>query len=178
MWDLCKLIWWAFIDLLKMGQPFIFTCSNETPDAQHILGDHAGVVVPDSGPIISTAMVAAIGTRDAFERGRDFGAWLGLGNIAPAARPYWPASPGAGANMCARFSSRLRMSFSCARRNWERFSFDLWLTNAATRMHRNKLAAALANKLARIAWSVLRHQTRFDEALAPSNGLRSHEVRD
>jgi hypothetical protein len=33
-------------------------------------------------------------------------------------------------------------------------------------MHRNKLAAALAYKLARIAWSVLRHNKRFDEALA------------
>ena len=34
--------------------------------------------VPGIGPMISTAMVAAIGTGEAFERGRDFGAWLGL----------------------------------------------------------------------------------------------------
>jgi len=34
--------------------------------------------VPGIGPIISTAMVAAIGSGEAFERGRDFGAWLGL----------------------------------------------------------------------------------------------------
>jgi transposase len=33
---------------------------------------------------------------------------------------------------------------------------------AQTRVHRNKLATALANKLARIAWSVLRHDTVFD----------------
>jgi hypothetical protein len=46
--------------------------------------------------------------------------------------------------------------------NWERFSVGPWLANAAARMHRNKLAAALANKLARIAWSVLRHNTAFD----------------
>jgi transposase len=30
------------------------------------------------GPLISTGVVAAIGAGDAFERGRDFGAWLGL----------------------------------------------------------------------------------------------------
>ena len=34
--------------------------------------------VPGIGPIISTAMVAAIGTGDAFSKGRDFAAWLGL----------------------------------------------------------------------------------------------------
>jgi Transposase IS116/IS110/IS902 family len=34
--------------------------------------------VPGIGPLISTAVIAAIGTGEAFERGRDFGAWLGL----------------------------------------------------------------------------------------------------
>jgi hypothetical protein len=34
--------------------------------------------VPRGGPLISTAVVAAIGTGEAFDRGRDFGAWLGL----------------------------------------------------------------------------------------------------
>jgi transposase len=36
------------------------------------------MIVPGIGPIISSAMVAAIGTGDAFSKGRDFGAWLGL----------------------------------------------------------------------------------------------------
>jgi transposase len=34
--------------------------------------------MPGIGPIISSAMVAAIGTGDAFTKGRDFAAWLGL----------------------------------------------------------------------------------------------------
>jgi transposase len=34
--------------------------------------------VPGIGPIISSAMVAAIGTDDSFSKGRDFAAWLGL----------------------------------------------------------------------------------------------------
>ncbi|MET4118607.1 hypothetical protein ABIB90_002327 [Bradyrhizobium sp. JR4.1] len=36
------------------------------------------MTVPGIGPIISIAMVAAIGTGDVFSKGRDFGAWLGL----------------------------------------------------------------------------------------------------
>jgi transposase len=35
--------------------------------------------VPGIGPIISSAMVAAIGTGDAFTKGRDFAALAGLG---------------------------------------------------------------------------------------------------
>ena len=34
--------------------------------------------VPGIGPIISSAIVAAIGNGDAFTKGRDFAAWLGL----------------------------------------------------------------------------------------------------
>jgi transposase len=34
--------------------------------------------VPGIGPIVSSAMVAAIGTGDAFTKGCDFAAWLGL----------------------------------------------------------------------------------------------------
>src|SRR4029453_12573227 len=34
--------------------------------------------VPGIGPIISSAVVAAIGAGDAFDQGRDFAAWLGL----------------------------------------------------------------------------------------------------
>ena len=36
------------------------------------------MTVPGIGPIISSAMVAAIGTGDVFSKGRDFAAWLGL----------------------------------------------------------------------------------------------------
>ena len=64
--------------------------------------------VPGVGPIISTAMVAAIGTGEAFERGRDFGAWLGLvpRQYSTGGRRSSGASPSAAADTCARSSSR------------------------------------------------------------------------
>jgi len=36
------------------------------------------MTVPGVGPIISSAVVAAIGNGTGFKQGRDFGAWLGL----------------------------------------------------------------------------------------------------
>ena len=46
--------------------------------------------------------------------------------------------------------------------NWHKFSFGAWLEAASTRMQHNKLGIALANKLARIAWSVLSSGKNFD----------------
>ena len=120
--------------------------------------------VPGIGPVISTAMVAAIGTGEAFERGRDFGAWLGL-----VPRQYSTGGKPILGRISKRGSKYLRTLFVQAAHiilmrphNWEKFSFGPWLKEASKRMHKNKLAAALANKLARIAWSVLRHGKDFD----------------
>jgi len=122
------------------------------------------MTIPGVGPLISTGVVAAIGTGEAFARGRDFGAWLGL-----IPRQYSTGGRSILGRISKRGSKYLRTLFIQAAnvilmrpQNWERFSFGAWLREAATRMHRNKLATALANKLARIAWSVLRHQRPFD----------------
>lgn len=120
--------------------------------------------VPGIGPLISTAVVAAIGTAEAFERGRDFGAWLGL-----VPRQYSTGGRSILGRISKRGSKYLRTLFIQAANvilmrphNWDRFSFGAWLQNAAPRLHRNKLATALANKLARIAWSILRNEKTFD----------------
>jgi len=131
------------------------------------------MTVPGIGPIISTAMVAAIGTGEAFERGRDFGAWLGL-----VPRQF---STG-GRTILGRISKRgnryLRTLFVQAAHvilmrphHWEKFSFGPWLQQASTRLHKNKLAAALANKLARIAWSILRNGKPFDTHQLSSSAI-------
>ena len=120
--------------------------------------------IPGIGPMISTAKVAAIGTGEAFDRGRDFGAWLGL-----VPRQYSTGGKPILGRISKRGSKYLRTLFVQAAHiilmrphNWDKFSFGPWLHAASQRMHKNKLAAALANKLSRIAWSILRHGNRFD----------------
>lgn len=122
------------------------------------------MTIPGIGPMISTAMVAAIGTGEAFGRGRDFAAWVGL-----VPRQYSTGGRTVLGRITKRGSRYLRMLFVQAAKvilmrtnRWPDFSFGEWLTKAAERMNRNKLAVALANKLARMAWSILRHKTAFD----------------
>jgi transposase len=113
--------------------------------------------VPGIGPIISSAVVAAIGTGDAFTKGRDFAAWLGL----------VPKQMSTGdRTILGKISKRgnryLRVLFVQAAwvvlikpKIWERYGLKPWVDAARKRLHHNVLAIALANKLARIAWSVL-----------------------
>lgn len=122
------------------------------------------MTIPGIGPMISTAMVAAIGTGEAFDRGRDFAAWVGL-----VPRQYSTGGRTVLGRISKRGSRYLRMLFVQAAKvilmrphRWPDFSFGEWLIRAEPRMHRNKLAVALANKLARTAWSVLHYGTKFD----------------
>lgn len=122
------------------------------------------MTIPGIGPMISTAMAAAIGTGEAFGRGRDFAAWVGL-----VPRQYSTGGRTVLGRITKRGNRYLRMLFVQAAKvilmrinRWPDFSFGDWLTRAAERMNRNKLAIALANKLARMAWSILRHRTAFD----------------
>jgi len=122
------------------------------------------MTVPGIGPIISSAMVAAIGNGSAFSRGRDYSAWLGL----------VPKQMSTGdRTILGRISKRgngyLRMLFIQAARvillrpaNWPKHGFGAWLVRAIQRLHPNVLAAALANKLARIAWTVLAQERSYE----------------
>ena len=122
------------------------------------------MTVPGIGPIISSAMVAAIGEGAAFPKGRDFAAWLGLvpRQISTGDRTIL-------GRISKRGNTYLRTLFIRGARvillrpaNWPQHSFGPWLEAAARRMRRNVLAVALANKLARIAWSVLVGERRYE----------------
>lgn len=120
--------------------------------------------VPGIGPIISSAMVAAIGGGEAFNRGRDFGAWLGLVPRQKSTGDRTVLGP-----ISRRGNRYLRVLFVQAAwvvlirpGSWERYGLKTWIESARKRLHRNVLAIALANKLARIAWSVLANGRNFE----------------
>jgi transposase len=122
--------------------------------------------IPGVGPIISSAMVAAIGTGDGFSKGRDFAAWLGLvpSQFSTGDRTIL-------GKISKRGNRYLRTLFVQAAwvvivkikpSRWEGHGLKHWIEAAKKRLHRNVLAIALANKLARIAWSVLARGRAFE----------------
>ena len=120
--------------------------------------------VPGIGPIISSAMVAAIGAGDAFSKGRDFAAWLGL-----VPRQMSTGDRTILGKISKRGNRYLRVLFVQAAwvvlikpKSWERHGLKAWIEAAKKRLHHNVLAIALANKLARIAWSVLARGRGFE----------------
>ena len=107
------------------------------------------MTVPGIGPLIASAMVAAIANGAAFAKGRDFAAWLGLvpKQMSTGDRTIL-------GHISKRGNRYLRTLFMQGARvillrpaNWARHSFGAWLTAAAKRLHHNVLATALANKM-------------------------------
>ena len=105
------------------------------------------MTVPGIGPIISSAMVAAIGTGDAFSKGRDFGAWLGLvpKQISTGDRTIL-------GSISKRGNRYLRTLFVQAAwvvlvrigpKHWDRYGLKSWIEAAKKRLHHNVLAIAL-----------------------------------
>src|SRR5947208_3474519 len=118
-------------------------------------------------PRINSTCRAAIGTGEAFERGRDFGAWLGLipRQYSTGGRPILGRISKRGSKYLRTLLIQAAKVLLMRPQNWSRYSFGAWLKTASERLHKNKLAVALANKLGRIAWSVLRHDKAFDTHL-------------
>ena len=121
--------------------------------------------VPGIGPIISSAMVAAIGTGDGFAKGRDFAAWLGL-----VPRQISTGDRTVLGKISKRGNRYLRVLFVQAAwvvlvkvkpNRWEGHGLKHWIEAAKKRLHHNVLAVALANKLARIAWTILTRRGTF-----------------
>jgi len=112
--------------------------------------------VPGIGPIISTALVAAVGNATAFKKGRDMASWLGL---VPRQHSSGGKTKLLGISKRGNFYIRKLMvegaRAAFARLNRSQHSFGPWMDNLQAGKHSNVAVVALANKMARIAWAVL-----------------------
>jgi transposase len=122
------------------------------------------MTVPGIGPIISSAMVAAIGNGAVFNKGRDFGAWLGVvpKQISTGDRTILGAISRRGNRYLRALFVQAAWVVLVRIKDWERYGLKAWIDAAKKRLHHNVLAIALANRLARIAWAVLNKERAFE----------------
>lgn len=100
------------------------------------------------GPIISTAMIAAIGTDDAFQKGRDFAAWLGLvpRQLSTGSRSILGRiSRGLNRYLGTLFIQGAR-AVLLRRQTWARHGFGAWLEAASKRLHSECTGSCLGPK--------------------------------
>lgn len=114
------------------------------------------MTIPGIGPIVATALLAAVGDGRQFRRARDMAAWLGLVprehstggkttllGISKRGNRYVRRLLIHGARSCLLHLDRTRDRLGS------------WLSALQSRMHANKVAVALAAKIARMAWAII-----------------------
>jgi transposase len=129
-------------------------------ELQRIAASDAGCTriqqIPGIGPVVATAIVAAIGNGAAFRKGREFSAWLG---IVP--KQFSTGGKARLLGISKRGNTYLRKILihgaraAVLRIKRDRVPIGAWMDALEHRAHRNVLIVAMANKMARIAWAVL-----------------------
>lgn len=126
--------------------------------------------IPGIGSINASALVAAVGDASAFAKGRDLAAWLGL-----TPRQHSTGGKTKMLGISKRGNKYLRKQLIHGARAAlphlaaKPTKLGAWLKDMLARCHPNVVVVALAAKLARIAWAVLRHDKTFaQEALVSS----------
>lgn len=122
--------------------------------------------VPGYGPVVASAMVSAIGDGSTFRKGRDVAASIGL-----VPRQHSSGGKEVLLGISKRGDRYLRSLLvhgarsvvqQAPRRNDK---LSRWVLEVSERQGKNKATVALANKLARIGWAVLRYQKPYEMAL-------------
>ena len=132
----------------------------DTPAAQRLL-QLRGV-----GPITATALVGALGSGRAFARGRDFAVSVGL----------TPKHSGTGGKerllgISKRGDAYLRQLLVHGARATVRVAkgkedpLSRWIQRLLVHKHSNVVTCAVANKTARVAWALIRHDADYDPGL-------------
>lgn len=124
--------------------------------------------IPGVGPLVATALVSAVGNASSFRHARDLSAWVGL-----VPRQHTTGGKPKLLGITKRGNTYLRKLFVQGARAlwvWKDKRDDplhRWMRALGARMHPHVAVCALANKLVRIAWALLRkNEAVFDHVAA------------
>ena len=112
--------------------------------------------IPGVGPMIATVLVSAVGDASSFKNGRELSAWLGL-----VPRQYSTGGQQRLLGISKRGDSYVRTllvqgAISAITRCQSRSDSQLlWARQLQAKKGLQKTAVALANKMARIIWSIM-----------------------
>lgn len=131
--------------------------------------------IPGLGLITATALVASIGNASCFENGRQLSAWLGLVprqsssggkdkllGISKRGDVYLRTLLIQGARAILNAKLRFTTEEQKAKKDYSRFT--QWMLNLSERSGHNKTIIAVANKLARVVFAVLRSGNDYVES--------------
>jgi transposase len=117
------------------------------------------------GPVVASALVAAVGSATQFSSGRDMAAWLGL---TPKQHSSGGKSRLSGISKRGdKYVRTLLIHGARAALNAAKNKEDgrsRWVMSLSTRRNKNIATVALANKNARIAWSILSRGESYRKA--------------
>jgi transposase len=121
--------------------------------------------IPGFGPISASAFYAAVGNGTGYRRGRDVAASLGL-----VPRPHSSGGKEVLLSITKRGDSYLRSLLVHGARSVLRQAsgkddrLSRWIKRLVAERGVNKATVALANKMARIGWAILRHNATYQPA--------------
>jgi transposase len=119
--------------------------------------------IPGVGALNATALVAAVGDAATFPRGRDLAAWIGLvpRQMTTGGKPRLAGITKRGSKYLRKLLVQgARAALPSLSRSNTRIG--QWLRELLARHHSNNVVIALANKMARIVWALLRHGGTFE----------------
>ena len=131
--------------------------------------------IPGVGPVIATAIVATVPDPSVFRSGREFAAWLGL---VPRQRSTGGKQRmGRISRQGDRYIRRLLVvgAQSALLRSKEILD-NAWVQGLLARCARLKVAVALANKTARIAWVIMAKGETYRRPLLPEPRAPNDEM--
>jgi transposase len=119
--------------------------------------------IPRFGALNATALVAAVGDAQTFARARNLAAWLGLvpRQATTGGKPRLLGITKRGSKYLRKMLIQgARAALPTLSRSNTRLG--QWLRGLLARTHSNKVVVALAAKMARTVWALLRYGTTFE----------------